>query len=804
MKLFFIKNKSNIILGLISLALFLVPFFWVNTIGGDDGRFYYLFPLQFFKNFSLENISFADLGFFNPQQYMIPFSILIFIFKQIFFFLNTQKLFFGLNLFCGFLFFYLFLDLFDKGKNIAAKITASLFYSLSIFSYYTVWNSLLSAVYLVSIFPMVLYLFFRSVKESKIIYLILGSLVLSLFSIVVLSVPWFMALIIAALPLIIYLFLNHKKTFIKYFLIFIVFFILLNVYWLIGFILSSSSGGNTATVLSNNFRNQNVGLIETVSYHNSVLYPLFNLYQKTIQIDFNFPQKNLYFSYLLKLLPLNFLFLLVVIVPIFFYKKLNKDDKTIYNSALLSWLIILFLDTANIGTWGLPLFVWLNNYIPGFVMFRNMYDKFGIAMTFSYAFLLFISLKIIFNNFKIKKISKNIISLVLILLITLNGYPLLFGKFFELPIGTTQNTYPRINDFNDDFYSLTNYISHLDTSSRFLWLPLNAGGYDIISDKYNKNYYYTGISLLKTLSDKNDLSGTLSFDNFLDDIKKYILQKDYRKLFNLLGEFNIKYIILNKDINKELQDSYLYASISTADLYADQMNPDFLNGILGEKVADFGDRYSLYKISDKYSSETLNLDSVATVAATTTDHIISAVLSIPTSTPVASIEFQKIDNNQYEIYIKNLAISSSLSFLSYYNKFWGLYLQPNPVDSWCHPLEISDLNNTECENNQQFFEGSEFSYLSKRPIFDDTHYLVDDYANGWTIDPNYIKKNFDKSYYKENPDGSINVELTLYFKPQSYFYLGSIVSVGTLLACFGYLGFLFFRRKKKSGVEAII
>ena len=89
------------------------------------------------------------------------------------------------------------------------------------------------------------------------------------------------------------------------------------------------------------------------------------------------------------------------------------------------------------------------------------------------------------------------------------------------------------------------------------------------------------------------------------------------------------------------------------------------------------------------------------------------------------------------------------------------------------------------------------SYLWLKPIFDSAHQLVNGYANGWTIDPNYIKQNFDPSYYKENPDGSIDIELTLYYKPQSYFYLGLIVSGTTLLVCLGYLGWDFARRRKE-------
>ena len=103
----------------------------------------------------------------------------------------------------------------------------------------------------------------------------------------------------------------------------------------------------------------------------------------------------------------------------------------------------------------------------------------------------------------------------------------------------------------------------------------------------------------------------------------------------------------------------------------------------------------------------------------------------------------------------------------------------------------------------KFFEGEELSYLWKQPVFEDSHKLVYDYANQWTIDPEYIKANFDKSMYKENPDGSIDLELTLYFKPQSYFYLGIIISGTTLILCLGYLGYTFYRKRKQGSRSKI-
>jgi hypothetical protein len=65
--------------------------------------------------------------------------------------------------------------------------------------------------------------------------------------------------------------------------------------------------------------------------------------------------------------------------------------------------------------------------------------------------------------------------------------------------------------------------------------------------------------------------------------------------------------------------------------------------------------------------------------------------------------------------------------------------------------------------------------------------MVYEYANQWTIDPAYIRANYPRSYYSENPDGTIDVRMTLYFYPQSYLYLGYIVLVGILILSLGYV-----------------
>jgi hypothetical protein len=99
-----------------------------------------------------------------------------------------------------------------------------------------------------------------------------------------------------------------------------------------------------------------------------------------------------------------------------------------------------------------------------------------------------------------------------------------------------------------------------------------------------------------------------------------------------------------------------------------------------------------------------------------------------------------------------------------------------------------EINHTkECKSENRFYAWGELSKLWRKPIFDNTHTMVYDYANQWTIDPEYIRANYSKDYYKENPDGSIDVRMTLYFLPQSYFYLWLIISGVTFFGCISYL-----------------
>jgi hypothetical protein len=80
------------------------------------------------------------------------------------------------------------------------------------------------------------------------------------------------------------------------------------------------------------------------------------------------------------------------------------------------------------------------------------------------------------------------------------------------------------------------------------------------------------------------------------------------------------------------------------------------------------------------------------------------------------------------------------------------------------------------------------SFSSLKSIFINNYFYSDGFhfennygLNSFLIDPDYIKKELSSDSYSLNPDGSINLEMHLYFKSQSYVYLGGIITITTIV-----------------------
>lgn len=700
-------------------------------LGGDDSRVYFLYPVIYFQNFVASNgLNGGVSSVINslPTTSMAQFAIFSIVLKAIFAPLNLQATLFVLNIIGGLVFFYVLIDYIFPGKRFEyfiARSLTSLFYVFSIFNFYTLFNSLLIAQFLISMFPLSMYLYIKGIKEKKYYLLCLCAIIWSVFSFVLISLPWFAAAFIAFIPVLVFLFWKEKIKFIILNILFGILLLLLNGYWIIAASSSSLSNSNISTnnsIVSAQYRNQNAQGITGTSQINKIFFPLVNLYHYDIQNNFRWPYLQIFTSWYLKLVIFNSVFIIFILWT--GVKIKNNQFRKAYITCSLGFLLILYLFTVNIGNAGIKLFVFLTNYLPGFVMFRNMYDKFGYAMAFSFSLLLLVCLNYFLTS-KINILYKRVVTIFFFFVILLNAFPFLTGAFYALPVWTTHNTYTTTTGFNHDYINLVSYVRNQSNPSRYLWIPLNTGNISQIQDENQKNHFYSGVSPLLLLSGKNDYSGLMSFGRIGSEIKKDMREGDYEQLGGIYQKYNVRYIIVNNTVSKDIKQSYICVdTINICNLQDSKYKKYFL----GKKIKNFGSRYTLYEINPRFLNDTIYLTQNA--------------FNVPDSSQ-QDIQYRKISNQEYIVNIKRLQQNEELVFLNLYFPNWKLYTQDN--------IPLPKSNHTKIFN----------------------------YANGWSINKDVIISNLPKSAYIKNSDGSVSVTLRLKFVQNG---IGGILATMAVLA----------------------
>jgi len=704
-------------------SIFLIFFLSLTNlqIGGDDSKLYYYFPWEYIKNFSSKIISdnqAGSLGIYFSQTYTYPSIKIISILSKIFN-NNTIKIVFFINSFLSFIFFKKFLgEIYLKSDFL--KTLISLLYSFSIFTYYTVWSHQLLALFLTSFFPIFLYLLSKYINTGNIlnIFLLIISFVIYSFSFY--SIPWILATLIVLFPYLLFFFKIRKKLLINSLLFLFVSILFLNLHWLFPFIYSPFSSSLKTDIISqsqsSDMTNANTNNIKQISHHNSLLYPITNLYHKSIQKDFGWKTLDVFKNYYENNILINFS--IISIISFAYIRIKNDQDKKLFLTALSSWLMSLYFFTVNIGDWGLPLFLKFNKYIPGFAMFRNMYDKFGIGMAISTSLILGISSSTILKNIN-KKINKNIFLGFLSLLVLFNIYPFVKGDLFKLSYGNTTKLYNRLTDTKEQINNILFEFKELESDSKVLWWPLNTANYVVIKDQYTDHQVYAGVSPLSLLTPHQDFNGLLSFNNIQrKKIKKYIERKEYDNLGKIFQTLNVGYIALNNFNDENIEHSYLYTVAIPGDFYDLQVNEELLGKLLGEKIIDVENYYSLYYINNNYRNKKIFLTDEYNFESTSS----------------ADLTYKKNASHLYKINISNLTEKTKLVFLDPYHDKWQLY-----------------------KDNQ----------LSK-PMISGSHDFIFDYANGWVLDPDVIGENIEISLYFQPYD---------YFWPMIYLSFSTFIIV---------------------------
>jgi hypothetical protein len=145
---------------------------------------------------------------------------------------------------------------------------------------------------------------------------------------------------------------------------------------------------------------------------------------------------------------------------------------------------------------------------------------------------------------------------------------------------------------------------------------------------------------------------------------------------------------------------------------------------------------------------------------------------------IPQIIFKRLNPTKYQVEIRNASQPFFLILSENYNSGWKAYVEDKPIKFNKLIAEYPHVNVKEATSDQYKFDPEDLLFLFLEPLDESYHFKANGYANAWYIDPKEMDKDRDGSF-----------TITLYFWPQSLFYLGLLVSGLTFAVCTGYLAY---------------
>jgi hypothetical protein len=428
-----------------------------------------------------------------------------------------------------------------------------------------------------------------------------------------------------------------------------------------------------------------------------------------------------------------------LIIPVFAAAGyiLNKNKKN-YTFFLVIGVLGILLSKQN----GAPFegfYDWMYANFPGFSAFREA-TKFYYLIALSYAVLIGSLADFLYVNFRRKLWQKTITVGVVssvVIIFTANLVPIFTGEIKSLYT-------PK--DKQQEYADLWNYLQKQPAGYRTMLVPTTS----IWMPYTNK---HPGLNLNRTVTQEWQ---------FLDNYQKIsgkpfvdVLEQDFSDF--LLDNTSIKYVAIPIMENENPKRDFSEHFNLSRNFYLDVISKiDYL-----EKVEDFDSRIELYE-NTNVKPRLYTTDKVETIYQ---------------RIEYEQIEHEQISSNKYRLKLRGFSEKEYLNLTDRYSENWKLKVGEEEINH--------------------------FSVLFDHDYFlpQNTSFQNDGRLTSFILDADYIKRNYSKEYYTENSDGSIDVEMTLYYKPQSYFYAGAVISLSFLILCLTYLSYeayRFIHHSKKS------
>lgn len=520
-------KKNNIFLAIgIATILFAIPFFWLPSgfvnFGGDGGRFYFLQPLSVMISIwqAVDSYSYAiaDLPYVG-YQYLVSLVI-----PNVTYRIALEH---GLQLSLAFLAIYMISREMIQNEYKRNEIWINtLVSSITGFVYLGLiskvgWSMALVTLNQVFLNVVIFYLLLRLCLTSKFQYMLV-ILILTIFyssNFGLGSAPQLFSFYPLSL-LFLYIYTHYivgKKFPWRSFLVGGVLFLGLHSFHLfpvIASLFNTSSEINTQVFNSASIQKSGVEYFAV----NHVLGKM------SRELFFPWLGQNLF----------------GVVLPLCIVVAFIRSKSRLLFVLGLFFVFTLFLVTANITHIG----VWIYQllfYIPGFTMFRSFSEKWFFVFSFFYMLLVSLSLPVLVQRSK-----KSIQIILLGILLCISIYRIVpFLKGGGIKTSHFQSTVSTNYSLDPNLLEALEAVRSLPHAGRILTLPLTFPYYQVAYGK--EGGAYVGISLVSHLTNRRDFTGFWSLGKFEQLMFDALRENNTKRITQILSLLNIQYIFRNTD-----------------------------------------------------------------------------------------------------------------------------------------------------------------------------------------------------------------------------------------------------------------
>lgn len=449
---------------------------------------------------------------------------------------NIQQFIFFILLFLmGFGMFLLTFNIFDENKKKYALV-AGLFYMFNAYTLIQVWHRFLYVnMFLAAVLPFLILFWRKWIKEGKLGYLTAFLLInfLSVYmygNLAAVATVWF-ALSLLSVAEIIFPWQgrsNLKKISFR-FLMGLIFWFLTNIWWI-----TPTFSIGPGLLSAQHSSEDNLGTLVMISRQTIMPYllQLVNPYYLFYQSELGLIYSNTFFK----------IMAWIISVVVFAGLIFGLRSKNYAKYSVIFLISVLFAKGAA-APFAYP-------YIFGFEYFyflgvlRNPFEKLGIMLAIFGAILFAVGLQ---------KLYKPVAVLVLVVLIGF-AWPMFGGKIFGTKNLPVKVSIPESYKEADRWFKQQN-----ENQGVILHLPFS--GKDVVTYDWNKGYHGVDQNeiLFSSLTSLSRSIGIKRVDDTLGGLT-YIFTppfaKDKKQILKILQNFNVKYIVLHKDIIWQDKDTY--------------------------------------------------------------------------------------------------------------------------------------------------------------------------------------------------------------------------------------------------------